>query len=174
MLLTRWRKEIFRSKCHAEHESLHCFAHLDQNIAEALPYLNAELDADSFVADPPSLTLKWYGKLVTIHADKIAVNALADEDEADRILLLLQSEINDIWERRAEITPRFKSKDRPQVFEVLRRLPRTNCRECGQPTCMVFATLVTQGAKGPEDCPPLDENGKRSLEEYLSRFSIEV
>lgn len=36
-------------------------------------------------------------------------------------------------------------------------LPRTNCRECGQPTCMVFATLVARGVKGPEDCPALKE-----------------
>ncbi|MFO7743835.1 MAG: (Fe-S)-binding protein, partial [Psychroflexus sp.] len=29
--------------------------------------------------------------------------------------------------------------------------------ECGQPTCMVFAARVAEGAKGPEDCPPLKE-----------------
>ena len=174
MILKSYRKEIFRSKCNFEHESLHCFAHLNENIAEVLPYLNAELDADSYIKDPPSLTLKWHGKLVTIHADKIAVNALADEDEADRILILLQNEINDAWERRGEIEPRFESKARPRVIDVLKLLPKTNCRECGQPTCMVFASLVVQGAKASKDCSPLDGAGKRALEEYLSGFTFDT
>lgn len=28
------------------------------------------------------------------------------------------------------------------VLELLKALPRTNCGECGQPTCMAFATRV--------------------------------
>ncbi|MBW2711975.1 MAG: Fe-S cluster protein, partial [Deltaproteobacteria bacterium] len=27
-------------------------------------------------------------------------------------------------------------------------LPKTNCKECGQSTCMVFATQIAEGAKG--------------------------
>ena len=28
------------------------------------------------------------------------------------------------------------------VMEVLKELPRTNCKECSEPTCMVFATKL--------------------------------
>lgn len=42
-LLSDWRKEVFRPECNPSFQSLPCFAHLDQDVAEALPYLNAHL-----------------------------------------------------------------------------------------------------------------------------------
>ncbi|MFW6099209.1 MAG: hypothetical protein ACOC79_01795 [Thermodesulfobacteriota bacterium] len=42
MLLKGYQKEIFRPKCNPGFQSVHCIAHLDQDIAEALPYLNAQ------------------------------------------------------------------------------------------------------------------------------------
>ena len=172
MLVTGWKKEIFRPQGHPDQETVDCFAHLDENIAEALPYLNAGMDADVYISDPPCITLKRDARKIAIHADKIALEDLADEDEAERFLKEIQKEVNDIWERRDEITPLYQTKARPHVIEILKRLPKTNCGQCGQPSCMVFATLARKGTMTPEDCPPLDENGKHALKEYLSQFSL--
>nr|CBX29164.1 hypothetical protein N47_J01450 [uncultured Desulfobacterium sp.] len=60
------------------------------------------------------------------------------------------------------------------MIEILKLLPRTNCRECGQSTCMVFSALVADGAKGSEDCPQLIRNNKIKLEEYLNKFKFEA
>ena len=35
------------------------------------------------------------------------------------------------------------------VMEVLKNLPRTNCGDCGQPTCLAFATHGDQGRGRP-------------------------
>ncbi len=86
MLLKSYRKEIFRPECNNSFQSLHCIAHLDEDIGQALPYLNAVLDGDSYIKQPPSVTFKAHGKLITLHARKIAVNALKDEAEAEHIL----------------------------------------------------------------------------------------
>ena len=43
MLLKGYTKEIFRPECNPSFQSLHCIAHLDQDVSEALPYLNAVL-----------------------------------------------------------------------------------------------------------------------------------
>ena len=86
MLLQAYRKEIFRSKCQSTVESLHCFGHLDQDVGEVLPYLNAVLGGFEYTKDPPSVTFKAHGKLITVHPRKIAINALRDEQEADKIL----------------------------------------------------------------------------------------
>ena len=83
MLLEGYTKEIFRSKCNTQARSLHCFAHLHQDISEGIPCLNAELEGDAFTREPPSVTFKAHGKLITVHPDKIAVNALQDEEEAE-------------------------------------------------------------------------------------------
>jgi ArsR family metal-binding transcriptional regulator len=174
MLLKEYRKEIFRPECNPNFQSLHCIARLDRDIAEVLPYLNSSLGGDSYTKEPPSVTFKAHGKLITIHGDRIAVNALKDEAEADKILEWLKQEINQAWENRKKIKPSYESFSKPLILEVLRLLPRTNCRQCGQPTCMVFAILAAEGAKGPEDCPIMQNPQKTSLEKYLARFRLEL
>jgi ArsR family metal-binding transcriptional regulator len=172
MLLKGYRKEIFRPECNNSFQSLHCIAHLDEDIGDALPYLNAVLGGDSFIKEPPSVTFKVHGKLITLHARKIAVNALRDEEEAERVLAWLRKEINDARQNRADITPKFTGKAKPHVLEIYKFLPRANCRECGQPACMMFASLATEGAKGASDCPRLSEESARALDAYLSKFSF--
>jgi Domain of unknown function (DUF3786)/Putative Fe-S cluster len=41
------------------------------------------------------------------------------------------------------------------VMEVLKRLPRTNCGDCGQPTCLTFATRVIKEGEDLGLCPHL-------------------
>ena len=160
MLLKSYHKEIFRPDCNPAFQSLHCIAHLDQDISEVLPYLNSVLGGFKYIEDPPSLTLKTYGKLITLHSREIAVNALKDEVEAEKILVWLKREINETWEKREEISPSYESRQTPKVFEILKLLPKTNCRDCGQPTCIVFSTLIADGIKDPEDCPPMDDRSR--------------
>jgi hypothetical protein len=38
---------------------------------------------------------------------------------------------------------------------------------------MVFAARVAEGVKGPVDCPPLNDQEKENLREYLSPFRLE-
>ncbi len=170
MLLQGYRKEIFRPECNPSFESLHCFAHLDQDVGEALPYLNASLGGFEYSTDPPSVTFRVHGKIITVHPRLIAVNALKDEDEADKILEWLKREINQAWENRAGIEPCYTGLPRPQLLEILKLLPKTNCKKCGQPTCMVFASQVMEGGRGPADCPELAPAKADRLRDYLEPF----
>ena len=172
MLLKSYSKEIFKPTCNSNFQSLHCIAHLDEDIGEALPYLNAELDGDSYIKEPPSVTFKMNGKLVTLHSRKIAVNALKDEAEADHVLAGLKQELNEAWENRERITPKYNGKAKPHILEIYKLLPKSNCRECGQPTCMMFASLATEGFKGPGDCPQLSGDNMQALEASLSKFNF--
>jgi hypothetical protein len=45
------------------------------------------------------------------------------------------------------------------VMEVLKNLPRTNCGECGQATCLAFATQVIKEGEDLEKCPHLTGAG---------------
>jgi ArsR family metal-binding transcriptional regulator len=173
MLLKSYTKEIFRAECNPRFQALHCFAHLDQDVSEAIPYLNAVLGGHSYTQDPPSVNFKIQGKLITVHPKKIAINALQDEQEATKIIEWLKREINTAWENRDNIEPLYEAAPQPKLFEILKLLPKTNCKECGQPTCMVFASQVAEGAKGPENCPPLDEKSRLNLTQYLSRFHLD-
>ena len=59
------------------------------------------------------------------------------------------------------------------MIEILRLLPGTNCRECGQPTCMVFATRAMEGVKDAGDCPVITSGNKEKLQAYLAGFNFE-
>jgi len=172
MLLESYRLEIFNNECMPGAMTVQCFAHLDQDVSVALPYLNAELGGYTYIEEPPSVTFKMHGKLLTVHGRKIAVNALKDEMEARKIVEWLKREINDAWENRDTVTPRYEGMPRPQVIRILTCLPKTNCRECGEPTCMVFATRVAEGVKDSGDCPPMNAEAKQSLNGYMAGFSI--
>ena len=174
MLLKFYRMELFNNECMPSAMTIQCFAHLDQDVSAALPYLNAILVGFEYIKEPPSVTFRAQGKLITIYGHKIAINAIKDENEAKKIVEWLKREINDAWEKRDEIEPSYEGMRRPKMIEILKLLPKTNCKECGFPTCMVFATLVAEGAKDSSDCPALSDDNREKLAEYTATFQLDL
>jgi ArsR family metal-binding transcriptional regulator len=99
MLLKSYTKEVFRPECNPGFQSLHCIARLDQDISEVLPYLNATLGGFEYFKDPPAILFRVQGKIITVQSMEIVINALKDEEDADKILEWLKREINEAWER---------------------------------------------------------------------------
>ena len=174
MLLKDYQLEIFNSECNPGAMLVHCFAHLDEDVSEALPYLNAVLGGFEYIKNPPSVIFKSQGKLITVHGRKIAINALKDEKEARKIVEWLKREINDAWEKRDGIEPCYEGLPRPGIMEIIKLLPKTNCRECGEPTCLVFATKMAEGAKGIEDCTQMGAYERVKLTKYMKQFNLDV
>jgi ArsR family metal-binding transcriptional regulator len=63
-----------------------------------------------------------------------------------------------------------------QPLEILRLLPQTNCKLCGESTCFNFALQVAAGQAKVKACTPLFEGtayeaGKVELQELLIRKS---
>jgi ArsR family metal-binding transcriptional regulator len=174
MLLKNYTLEIFKSKCQSDAKGVHCFAHLEQDVSGALPYLNSVLGGFEYFSDPPAVTFRVQGKLITVHGQKIAVNALKDEREAKKIVEWLKNEINAAWEQKDSIEPSYKGMPKPGIFEILKLLPKTNCQECNEPTCMVFATKVAEGAKGSLDCPQMGDDQRGQLDTYMKPFNLDI
>ncbi len=172
MFVEGYKTEIFKSKCDANAQGVHCFVHLRTDIRKVLPYLNTRLGGFVYTQNPPSLSLKHYGKLLTFHPLKVAVNALKDTEEAEKIAAWIFREINETWEMRAEIVPSTESAKQPTLIEVLKLLPRSNCRKCSEPTCMVFATRVVEGVKDSNDCPEISPENAKELANYLQGFNF--
>ena len=42
------------------------------------------------------------------------------------------------------------------VLDIMKLLDKSNCRECGEPTCMAFAACVHKGDKDLDSCPRLE------------------
>jgi ArsR family metal-binding transcriptional regulator len=168
MLVKSYRKE-FVLPPNPEARHLRCYAHLDGDIGELLPYLNTVLEGYQYYREPPMLTLKFQAKLITLYPQMIAINMVKDEAEADNILEWLRQEINDTWAKRREIKPSFEVSPRPGILDILKLLPQDNCQECGHPTCLVFATQVSAGTQVYDACPKLDTQSKSQLKQYLNQ-----
>jgi len=50
-------------------------------------------------------------------------------------------------------------------IEIFKKLPKTNCGECGVPTCLAFAMKLAAGQAELAACPHVSEQAKAELEE---------
>jgi len=50
-----------------------------------------------------------------------------------------------------------------KALDIYKILPKKNCKECGDPTCLTFAMKLSQGKADPALCPYLDDNAKSVL-----------
>ena len=50
-------------------------------------------------------------------------------------------------------------------LDIFKLTPKTNCKECGNPTCMAFSMKVAQGAVALDACPHITDDVKAQLAE---------
>jgi acetyl-CoA decarbonylase/synthase complex subunit gamma len=50
-----------------------------------------------------------------------------------------------------------------KALDIYKLLPKKNCKECGDPTCLTFAMKLAGGKADVDLCPHLDENAKALL-----------
>lgn len=175
MLKNIFSFEIFRPKMDSTKEVLHAIATFQADISPVLPYLNAELGGWDYDQRNQVLLLKLSaGKWITLHAHKIAIRGARDLEEAHALLRWITGQINDIYGRRDEITPRYTSQAGLKVMEILKLLPMTSCKACGYATCMAYAAALREGEITLKDCPPVWQKAfaekRQRLETYLMSF----
>ena len=49
-------------------------------------------------------------------------------------------------------------------LEIFKHLPKTNCKECGSPTCLAFAMALAGGKASLDACPYVSDEGKAALD----------
>jgi acetyl-CoA decarbonylase/synthase, CODH/ACS complex subunit gamma len=48
-------------------------------------------------------------------------------------------------------------------LEIFKQLPKTNCKDCGSPTCLAFAMAMASGKASLDKCPHVSEAAKENL-----------
>jgi ArsR family metal-binding transcriptional regulator len=158
-LIERYDLEVFTPPCEPGAERFSAIARLAVDISPVLPYLNATLKAAIYSPEAQALTWVHGGRRVAYSANQIAVSNLEDRDEAERVLRSEIERVNRTWQQRDEITPSTHVQKRPVPLAVYKLLPQTNCKQCSEPTCYVFATKLAAGQHQLADCPVLAEPG---------------
>jgi ArsR family metal-binding transcriptional regulator len=155
MLIDDYKMELATPDCDLSSSIYSAKVTLPVDISEVLPYVNASVEKGEFIEAVPVLVFKQEGRKYSLRPNEIAVSNLMDRNEAGQVVSALIRKINSIWERREEIEPSYTSYEKPKVLDIYKLLPRTNCKECGVPTCMAFAARLSEGKAALEECPEL-------------------
>jgi ArsR family metal-binding transcriptional regulator len=157
MLIEQYDLDIFTPPCDPGAERFSAKALLTVDISPVLPYLNATLRGAVYTPAANALTWKKGGHNIAFHAYEIATSNVEDRGAAVKELEGLVDLVNRTWERRAEITPDHKTRQRPTAMALYKLLPGTNCRACGQPSCWNFALKLAAAQVELAACTPLAE-----------------
>ncbi len=163
--------------CVADREKIRLFAKIPADVRELLPYLNAKLANATYVCDRDTLTFSKGGRLITVYPRKVSIAKADDVADAEQVLKWLAERINFVHERRDEIEPVTERRVRIGPLDIYSWLPQTNCRQCGEVSCLAFALLLLQEKHRLNECRPLyaqeDLAAQRSrLEEFMEALGI--
>ena len=59
-------------------------------------------------------------------------------------------------------------------MEILKLLDKSNCRQCGEKTCLAFASAVFKGRRRLEECPPIDPEVLKSFNQDEPAPALDV
>jgi ArsR family metal-binding transcriptional regulator len=141
--------------CLADPEKIRVIAELSDEIHEVLPYLNTVLKGCIYNHPANTLTIKKDGKLLTLHFNHITLAKVEDEKEAEDILKWLQDLINETYEKRDQIEPNYSKGADLKALDIFKLLPGTNCKKCGELTCLAFAVKLVGQEIELAKCTPL-------------------
>ena len=158
--------------CIADPTKNRIIAEFWDQVDTVFPYLNAVVPHLMYNPGANSVTLKRGGRILTFYPH-VAVMAKVDgEEDAEAQLRWFQELCNETWRRRDEIEPCFERRQQLGPLDVYRLLPRLNCGDCGERTCMAFAFRLLFGELSLEACPRLTEpeyaEGRRRLAELVA------
>jgi len=164
--------------CMADPEKIRVIAEVSGEIHEVFPYLNAALKGCIYNHPANTLTIRKDQKLITLHAFHITLAKIEDEKEAEEILRWLNDLINDTYENRAKIEPNYSMAAELKALDIFKLLPGTNCKKCGEPTCLAFAVKLVGRDIEIRKCDPLFsekyEEKQKVLVELLQAAGHEV
>lgn len=140
-----------------------------------LPLLNAILpNVVSYHPFAGTMTLRRRPGLITLYPDKVMITQVADVEEGLALLAAMRDLLNQTWARREEIQPRATGRRVPRPLDVYELLPHTNCKGCGEATCMAFAFGLLASRHHTQECPPLADPTYAAQRQALAEMLDQV
>lgn len=142
--------------CLAEPGRLAVVGEADAPLDGAFSLLNAILpNVIGYNPQAGIMTLRRRPGFITLYPRRVMITQVADVEEGLTLLAATRDLLNRTWARRDQIQPRHEGRNVPRPLDIYELLPRTNCRACGEATCMAFAFALLEARRYPEDCPSL-------------------
>ena len=159
VLLRDYQLNISLPVCSRSIETIIATVELSDDIAEVLPYLNAQLKGCTFDPEGSILRFSHNARTFTVYRDRVLIGRTSDAAEAREAMDWLRGFINETNERRQTIEPSYRRGVELKPLQVYKLLPGTNCKECGEPTCFAFAARLLREEAEIAACLPLFREG---------------
>jgi ArsR family metal-binding transcriptional regulator len=122
---------------------------------DVLPYLAALPNIIAYNPEAQTLTFRRERGFLTLYSDRVYITQVQDVDEGLDLLAALMEAINTTWAHRHELVAATSRRHAPRPLDVWTLLPQTNCKQCGEATCMAFAFALLQQQRSLTECAPL-------------------
>ncbi len=120
-----------------------------------LPYLATLPGIIAWNPETCTLTFRRQPGFMTLYADKVYITQVRDAADGLELLAALTDAVNAVWEKRYELVALTTRKRAPRHLDIWELLPRTNCKQCGEATCLAFAVGLLQQKRELAECLPL-------------------
>jgi ArsR family metal-binding transcriptional regulator len=144
--------------CLAEPGRIIVIGNPSQPLADVIPYLATLPGIIAWNPEALTLTFRRPHGFMTLYTDKVYITQVVDTAEGLALFAALKDAINAVWEKRAELMAVTTKKRAPRYLDIWELLPRTNCKQCGEVTCLAFAVAVVQQKRSLTECPSLQSD----------------
>jgi len=163
-LINNYEIEMATPECDPNITWYRVHVNLENDISKVLPYLNSQLDSCDYNHNTSILLWNSDKKKYAFRPQEITIAPVENREEAMVLADNIVSILNSTWEKRNRIAPNFESKKPlPNVLDIYKLLPQTNCQECGCSTCMAYAAELRTDPAKLSLCPYLPEQDYLTL-----------
>ncbi len=141
--------------CLAEPGKIIVIGEPSRKLDEVLPYLATLPNVISYNPDTCTLTLRRQPGFISLYSEKAYITKVRDAEEGLELFKALVAAINATWDHREELVAMTARKHAPRPLDIWTLLPQTNCKQCGEATCMAFACNLLLQERELEDCTPM-------------------
>lgn len=130
----------------------------DRSLNDVIPYLATLPGIIAYNPIRLTLTFRRQPGFLTIEPEKVYITQVRDADEGIELLSALKDAINATWEDRHQLKPVTERKLAARHLDIFTLLPQTNCKLCGESTCLAFAVLLVQQKRSLDECLPMHQD----------------
>lgn len=141
--------------CLAEPGKIIVVGQPDRPLDPVIPYLATLPNVVGFDPGTCTLTFRRQSGFLTLYPDRVYITQVADTEEGFALLEALKEAVNATWQHREKLAAVTQRRSAPRPLDVWTLLPQTNCKLCGEATCMAFAFALLQQQRALSDCAAL-------------------
>jgi ArsR family metal-binding transcriptional regulator len=127
----------------------------DRPLDAVIPFLATLPGVIAYNPHTLTLTFRRQPGFMTLYPDKVYITQVVDAQTGLEVLEALKDAVNATWEHRDELTAVTQGRRAPRHLDIWELLPRTNCGQCGEATCLAFAVALIQQKRLLDECLPL-------------------